>query len=393
MLSPEETKPKDSLTNETSPVNDAFARLEKKYLNPDGVNEKFDLLLDRLRGVSVEEKIFFTQNLAVMLKSGLSVSRALRTLTLQSANHKFKRALFRVAGQVEKGVTLSEAMRAYPNIFSVIFVNMIKAGEAAGQMEEVLSELTHQLKKSHGLKQKVKGALMYPVAILIAMVGIGGGMLIFVVPKLLLIFKEMNVELPLPTRILIGLSDAVNNNILIIAPSIIIIAGGLIYGVRTRPGKKIWHSVILHLPVVKKIAVKINLADISRTLGSLLATDLPIVESLKLSAEVIKNVHYRASLEAMAEQVEKGKKISDEMAKFGNLYPPVVEQMVAVGEETGEISKILKDLAEFYEEDVNQTMDSLPSLIEPILIVALGGAVGGMAVAIILPMFSLSQAV
>jgi len=387
------TTPKDSLTNESTPTNDAFARLEQKFLNPSGINEKFDLLLDKIRGVSVEEKIFFTQNLAVMLKSGLSVSRALRTLTLQSSNPKFKRALFRVARQVEKGVTLSEAMRAYPNIFSVIFVNMIKAGEAAGQMEEVLSELTHQLKKSHELKQKVKGALMYPAAILIAMVGIGGGMLIFVVPKLLSIFKEMNVELPLPTKILIAVSDGVNNNILIVGPLALVITGGLLYGVRTAPGKKIWHSIILHMPIVKKIAVKINLADISRTLGSLLATDLPIVASLKLSAEVVKNVHYRASLESMAEQVEKGRKISEEMLKFEKLYPPVVEQMVAVGEETGEISKILKDLAEFYEEDVSQTMDSLPSLIEPILILTLGAAVGGMAVAIILPMYSLTQAV
>lgn len=392
MSSPEEIKPKDSLTNVASPTNDAFTRLEQKFLNPSGVNAKFDLLLDKIRGVAVEEKIFFTQNLAVMLKSGLSVSRALRTLTLQASNPKFKRALFQVARQVEKGVTLSEALAAYPRIFSVIFVNMVKAGETAGQMEEVLTELTHQLKKSHELKQKVKGALMYPAAILIAMVGIGGGMLIFVVPKLLSIFKEMNVELPLPTKILIGLSDAVNNNILILAPAIAVIVGGLLYGVRTAVGKKIWHAIILHLPVVKKIAVKINLANIARTLGSLLATDLPIVESLRLSAEVVKNVHYRASLSAMAEQVEKGQKISEEMAKFEKLYPPVVEQMVAVGEETGEISKILKDLAEFYEEDVSQTMDSLPSLIEPILIVTLGAAVGGMAVAIILPMYSLTQA-
>ena len=145
--------------------------------------------------------------------------------------------------------------------------------------------------------------------------------------------------------------------------------------------------------MIKKIATKINLANIARTLGSLLATDLPVVASLKLSAQVIKNEHFRASLNAIAEQVEKGRKISEEMLKFEKLYPPVVEQMVAVGEETGEISKILKDLAEFYEEDVNQTMDSLPALIEPILILLLGGAVGGMAVAIILPMYSLSQAV
>jgi len=388
------TKPALTAESNTTGIENAtFQKLEKKFTAPESINEKFDLWLDHIRSVPVEEKIFFTQNLGVMFKSGLSASRALRTLTLQSTNAKFKRVLFKIYRAVEKGTSLGEAMRPYPKIFSNIFVSMVKAGEISGQLENVLTELTRQMKRSHALAQKVKGALMYPMAILIAMVGIGLAMLTFVVPKLLAIFKEMKVELPLPTRILIGVSDAVNDHLLIFGPLAVLLAGGLIYTRRLPAGKKFWHYLILKTPIVKRIAIKINLAKIARTLGSLLATDMPIVDSLKLTSEVVNNVHYRRSLTALAQAVEKGQTISSQLSGFNKLYPPVVEQMVAIGEESGEISKILTQLADFYEDDVSQTMDSLPSLIEPILIVILGGAVGGMAVAIILPMYSLTQAV
>lgn len=372
---------------------DDFALLEKKYLSPTSLNDKFDRWLDHVRTVSNEEKIFFTQNLGVMLKSGLAASRALRTLTLQSNNAKFKRILWQVSRQVEKGIPIAEAMRPYPQVFPVIFVNMIKAGEAAGQLEEVLTELTRQMKKSHELRAKVKGALMYPAAIVIAMVGIGGGMMIFVIPKLISIFTEMRVQLPLPTRLLIGFSNTINNNLFIFGLLFIGLIVGFLYW-RARPtGKKFFSLLALKLPIIKPIAIKINLAQIARTLSSLLTTDMPIVESLKLASAVTANTFYRDSLLALAANVEKGKTISSEMLAWPKLYPPVVQQMTAVGEETGEIAKILSQLAAFYEEDVSQTMDSLPSIIEPVLIVLLGGAVGGMAVAIILPMFTLTQSV
>lgn len=235
--------------------------------------------------------------------------------------------------------------------------------------------------------------MMYPSAILIAMVGIGTGMVIFIIPRLVSIFKDLNATLPLPTRILIGFSDWVNGNIFIVGPGAIIGAGLLIYATKKGPGKKIWHKIVLVTPIVKTIVKKINLARISRTLGSLLKTDMPIVRSLTLAGNTLKNVHYKQSLLTMSTSIEKGKTISSEMTRYPGLYPPVVQQMVAVGEETGELDNILSQLADFYEDDVSQTMDSLPSLIEPILIVIMGAAVGGMAVAIILPMFTLTQAV
>jgi len=371
----------------------AFDQLEKKLLYPADINHRFDLWLDPIRSVPDEEKIFFTQNLAVMFKSGLSAARALRTLTLQSKNPKLKRVLFKVFRRVEKGDTIASALADYPKVFGPIFVNMVRAGESAGQLEDVLKELTHQLKRSHELKSKIKGALMYPTAILIAMTAIGTGMIIFVIPKLIAVFEEMSVELPLPTRILISVSNVVNGYLYLFAPGIALAVIALVYTTRHGVGKRVWHALMLRMPVAGPIVRKINLAKMSRTLSSLLETDMPIVDSFKLTANIVRNVHYQNSLNYIAASVEKGKQIGQLMAQYENLYPPVVQQMVQVGEETGEIASILNQLAEFYEEDVSQTMDSLPSLIEPILIVALGGAVGGMAVAVIMPMFSLASAV
>ncbi|MBI4122456.1 MAG: type II secretion system F family protein [Parcubacteria group bacterium] len=384
------------ISTTTEPAADGgidFAAVERRYLAPSSLNERFDILLDPIRRVSTEEKIFFTQNLGVMFKSGLAASRALRTLALQTTNPKFKRILFKLFRQVERGTTLAAAMEPYPSVFPPLFTNMIRAGETAGQLEEVLTELTRQMKKSHELKKKVQGALMYPMAILIAMVGIGTAMVIFVIPKLTSIFGELNATLPLPTRILIGVTDWINANLIIVGPAAIAACIGLVYAARTRRGREAWHWLILSLPIIKHIAKKINLAKISRTLGSMLKTDIPIVDSLNLTASVIKNVHYQSSLRAVAGQIEKGKTVSGELGKTPKLYPPVVQQMVLVGEETGEIANILSQLADFYEEEVSQTMDSLPSLIEPVLIIVMGAAVGGMAVAIILPMFSLTQSV
>ena len=391
----------DNLNNQTSKESptqkeDAgsdFLAEEKKFLHPQTANDKFNKWLDWARKVPQEEKIFFTQNLGVMLKSGLPASRALQTLGMQTSNPKFKRVLFKIFRNVEKGEGLAKSMEPFPKVFDAIFVNMIRAGESSGQMEDVLVELTRQSKRSHELKQKVKGALMYPIAILIAMIGIGSAMIIFVIPKLLSIFEELNAELPLPTRILIAISNGINDHIILYSIIIILVTASLLYFIRTPKGKKIWHKLILKMPVVKKISRKINLAQTSRTLGSMLKTDMPIVQSMKLSGDVLKNVHYKNSMYEMSESIEKGKTISSQMANYPHLYPPIIQQMLAVGEETGEMSKVLIQLAEFYEEDVSQTMDSLPSLIEPILIVVMGAAVGGMAVSIILPMFTLSQAV
>jgi type IV pilus assembly protein PilC len=388
-----QNKPRISSEENHTNATDDFQQIENQFLYPTSANEKFDVLLDKIRRISVMEKIFFTQNLGVMFKSGLPASRALRTLALQTTDRKFKRILLKIYRNVEKGETIANSMEPYPNVFPSIFVNMIRAGESSGQLESVLIELTRQMKKNHELTMKVKGALMYPTAILATMITIGTAMVIFVIPKLTAVFTEMQTELPLPTKILISVTDWINSNLAIAGGLAIFTIGGLIYFSKTTKGKKIWHWMILSLPVIKKISHKINLAKISRTLGSMIKTDMPIVESLKLTSSIVNNVHYKNSIMEFSKNVEKGKTISSEMSVYPKLYPPIVQQMVSVGEETGEISEILSQLADFYEEEVSQTMDSLPSLIEPVLIIIMGVVIGGMAVAIIMPMYSLSQSI
>ncbi|MBI1961618.1 MAG: type II secretion system F family protein [Parcubacteria group bacterium] len=396
VLQPSEPAPNGqakSAQNPASASSAAFDALEKKLLYPEGINQKFDQYSDVIRTVSAAEKIFFAQNLGVMLKSGLSASRSFRTLALQSQNPKFQRAMIRITRAVEKGDPIAAALEQFPKIFSPIFVNMVRAGEKAGQLEQVLQELTSQLKRSNELRQKVRGAMMYPTAVLIAMVLIGSGMIIFVIPKLLAIFEEVDAELPLPTRILILVSDTINEYILFVGPLAVLGAVALTYLVRRGPLKGPWHGLLLKLPVIAAIAVKINLAKIARTLSSLLATDMPIVDSFRLTAGVVGNVHYQASLLRIGAAVEKGETVASAMARYAKLYPPIAQQMVQVGEETGAVDEILGQLAQFYEEDVSQTMESLPTIIEPILILVLGGAVGAMAVSVIMPMFSLANAV
>lgn len=370
-----------------------FEDIEKQLINPESINQKFDLWIDSIRPIPNVEKIFFTQNLGVMLKSGLSASRAFRTMALQTSNSKFKRILIKITRDVEKGETISSSMKNFPNTFSPIFVSMIQAGEVSGQLERVLGELTGQLKKSHDLKNKIKAAVLYPIVVLSAMILIGGAMMIFVIPKLIVVFDEFNAELPLPTRILIGLSSFINKYIIIIVPVVIFILVGLFWITRRGTGQMIWHKIILTSPIAKKISVKINLAKISRTLSSLITTDIPIVKSILLTSQVVNNALYKNSLIKISKNLEEGKTMSSQMKYYPKLYPPITQQMVQVGEETGEISNILSQLAQFYEEDVSNTMNSLPSIIEPILILILGGAVGGMAVAIIMPMYSLSSAI
>lgn len=355
--------------------------------------KKIDTWLEHLRRVPSEEKIFFTQNLAVMLKAGLPAGRALSALARQTTNRQFKGILTEVVENVEKGKSLAQSFSQFPHVFPEIYVNMLSAAEQSGRLEQTLAELARQMKKSRQLTRKVKSALMYPAAILAAMLGIGAGMLVFVVPKIVGIFAEMNVTLPLPTRLLIALSGALNNNLAIIVLAVVAAAALPVIATRRGTGQKWWHALLLRLPIVGKISRKINLALFARTLGSLLEADLPIVQSLKLTGAIVKNVHYRASLATIAESVEKGKNMSALLPQYEALYPPLVAQMLSVGEESGAIAKILSELADFYEEDVSQTMDSLPSLIEPVLILVLGGAVGGMAVAIVLPMFKITEAI
>jgi len=340
-----------------------------------------------------KEKLFFLQYLSVMLKSGISLSAGLNTLAKQTPNKRFAKILADVSSKVEKGVTFSESLRSHERIFGELFINMVEAGELSGKLENVLNRLYLQSKKSYELKSKVKGALTYPMVVLFAMGGIGTFMIFFIVPKITSMFKEFDAELPLPTKVLIGISDFVVQNALFTIGITAALITTLIQILRTQKGRYLFQTLLLRAPIFSEIIKKINMAQFARTVSSLMKTDIMIVKTFQITSNVMGNLHYRYALLEMGEAIKKGKKISDAISQHPNLFPPVIVQMMSVGEETGEIDNILEELAEFYETEIDQTMENLPAIIEPVLILVMGLGIGAIAVAIIMPMMSLSSAV
>lgn len=344
--------------------------------------------------VPLTQKVFFTENLKVMVHAGLSISEALSTLALQAESKTFKRIIGTVKTDVEEGRLLSAGLAKFPRVFPPIFTNMIQIGEVSGTLEDVLQELTTQMKKDYELRSKVKGAMAYPIVVLVAMLGITTALLTFVLPKLLGVFKEFgDVKLPLATRVLITISDFTQHNGLLVAVGAAVLAVAFVMFSRTRVGKSVIHRAILLSPIIGPIAKKVNLARFSRTVSGLLRTDIPVVQSFTVTSDVLANVHYKAATRDAAERVKKGETISKGLAGYPKLFPPLVVQMVLVGERSGTVDDMLADIATFYEQQVDQVLDNLSSIIEPILILALGGMVGGIALAVITPIYALTQSI
>jgi len=351
-----------------------------------------DLLLKFSR-IPLSEKLFFIQYLGIMLKAGISLSIALKTLAKQTTNKKFARIITDISNNVERGVSFTESLKPHEETFGQLFISMVESGEISGKLEEVLAQLYIQFKKQHELISKVKGALTYPVVIIAAMIGIGTFMMIVVVPQITAMFKEFNAELPLATKVLIATSDALIKHGVLVLLGLILFIILFIKLLKTYRGKYYWQKLLLKLPIFSPIIKKINLARFARTISSLLKTDIMIIKSFQITANVLGNLHYRQALEEMAVKIKKGGKINEVVANYPELFPPVVTQIISVGEETGELDYILSELAQFYEGEVDQIMNNLPSIIEPLLILTLGVVVGCMAVAIIMPMYTLTSVI
>ena len=356
------------------------------------INSKRDIkeLLINLLPVPMSEKIFFANNLRVMVKAGLSLSEAVHTLSLQTNNQRFKFILNSVQEGIEKGQTLSENLKKYPNIFNEFFTNVIAAGEVSGNLEKSLSELAIQMQKDHALTSKIKGAMTYPAVILLATVGIVWGMLTFVIPSMISIFSDMTIDLPITTRIVISVSKLLTNHGVLIVIILLMLVIAFFYLIKHQ-FRRLWHTFLIHVPIIGPIVKKINLARFSRTLSSLLETDVPVVNSFEITSTVLNNVLYKEAAAKIAEEIKKGVAIADTLLFYPQLFSPLVVQMVAVGEKSGTIDELLRELAIFYESEVDTVTSSLSSIIEPILIIFLGGVIGGIALAIMTPIFALSQ--
>lgn len=381
-----------SIAKKNIPVSKDQRLFEEKSVSSSAM-DKINNFLMKFSRVPLKEKLFFVQHLSLMLRVGISLSKALYTLAFQAQNKYFAKVLTQMAKRVDAGESFSETLKSYPKVFNELFVNMIEAGEASGKLEDVLKQLFIQMKKEHMLIAKVRGAMTYPTVILFALVGISIFMMVVVVPGMTANFIEMKVELPLPTKILVAISNILRTQ----GPlAVAIIAGLIIISTRfakTKRGKKFFDAIILKFPVVGGIVRKINLARFARNLSSLLKTDIMIVRAFEISAGVLGNSFYKGAILDIGSKIKKGETITESMKVYPKLFPPVVSQMIAIGEETGDLDNILVELAEFYEEEVNQIMTDLPSLIEPILILVLGLGVGGIAISIIMPMYKITSAV
>ncbi|NTW15631.1 MAG: type II secretion system F family protein [Candidatus Moranbacteria bacterium] len=360
----------------------------KEIREETGVRAKF---LDRFKTVPLKEKMVFARNLAVMISSGLVVSRAIKSLSLQTRNKTFRQLLSAVYEDIQAGKSLSEGLAKYPSVFSELFTSMVYVGEVSGNLEMVLGILALQLEKEHDLKSKVRGALMYPSVVLVAMIGIGFVMLTYILPSITGVFKDLGAELPPMTVFVMNMSDFLREHMIL---SLLIIVGAVVgsflFGA-TDPGKRFFHFLTVRMPIFGPIAVKVNCARFSRIYSSLLRSGVSVVDGLAIVSKTLSNVYYKAALSEAIESVQKGKELSSVVAAHEELFPLLVSQILEVGEETGKTEVVLERLAEFYEGEVSQITANLSSIIEPLLMLVIGGAVGFFAVAMLTPMYSVLQ--
>ncbi len=344
-------------------------------------------------GVSLADKMFFTRNLKVMVSAGLPLTKALFSLANQVKSKTFKKAILEIRERVEKGESFSQALNLFPRIFPPIYQNMVKVGEESGRLEEVLEILAKQLEREHELKSKVKGAMIYPAVVVSAMIGIGILMLVMVVPKLAETFEELEIELPPTTKFVIFLGNFLSKNFLFFFFGIIIFFLAFNWFLKTKRGKKIFDSLILKIPIISNISRKQNSALFTRTLSSLISAGVSLPRALEITAGTLGNVFFQEALIDGAERVKKGERLSQVLKEYQKFIPLTTISMIEVGEETGETAQILEKLADFYEDEITNATKNLASVIEPVLLLLIGGAVGFFAISMVQPMYSMLQSI
>jgi len=343
--------------------------------------------------IKLAEKIAFAKNLSAMIDAGLPISRGISVMKRQTKSEKFKDILTTLNASIEKGVSLHESMAEHEEVFSPLFISMVKAGEESGKLSESLTVIAQQMERSYQLQRRIRGAMMYPAIIVGAMIIIGILMLMFVVPTLTDTFSELNVELPVSTRAIIAVSDAFSNSPVITLSTILLVVLGGISGLRTTKGKRAFEFTILRIPIIKELVKETNSARTARTLSSLLRSGVEVVSAINITGDVVQNSYYKDVLREAEEKIQKGESISSVLENYPKLYPPMMQEMVAVGEETGKLSDLFLQIAVFFEGEVEQKTKDMSTIIEPFLMILIGSVVGFFAVSMITPIYSLSSGI
>ena len=350
---------------------------------------KSSFLSGIFKRVSVSEKMIFSRNLAVMIDAGLPATRALYILRRQTKNKYFKEVISSIETDIKKGNPVFESIKKFPRVFSNLFVAMVRMGEESGQLAESLKVMGSQLEKDYDLRRKIRGALIYPIIVMIALVIIGALLLIIVVPTLVETFEELKIELPMSTRMIIGASDFLVNHTLLALGIIIGFFASIVWFFKQPYGKRFFEIMILRVPIISTLVKNINAARTTRTLASLTASGVKILEALDIVRDVVQNSFYKKVIDESKQEIQKGRSISTAFINADKLYPVLVGEMMAVGEETGKLSEMLDRVADFYEEEVSNTTKNMSTVVEPVLMVIVGVVVGFFAVSMISPMYSI----
>lgn len=342
--------------------------------------------------VGSQDLVLFTRQLSSMLNSGLTLMKGLEILREQIQNKAMAEVVGGIITDIEGGRNLSSAISKYPDVFSPIYISLVKAGESSGLLDKVLLRLAENLEKQAKLRSTIKSALTYPVIVIALMGVVMLVMMIFVIPQLSVLYKNLNLELPLPTQIMVGVSSA----IAVFWP-IIIIAFGVGYYFflkwkKTEQGAFIVDNLVLKLPVFGKLIKQSILTEFSRTLGLLIGTGTLVVDSLIQTADTAGNVHYKTAIVNLSNQVEKGVPLGEAMSP-NPLFPPMLIQMVKVGEQTGKVDETLVRASEYYEREVNQTVKTLTTAMEPFIMIVLGTGVAFLIISVITPIYSLISSI
>ena len=330
----------------------------------------------------------FTRQFATMIGAGLPMVQCLDILSSQMENKELAKVVSQVKDGVQGGATLSEALARHPKIFDTLYTNMVEAGEVGGALDAILNRLAVYREKADQLIRKVKGAMIYPAVIVVVAAGVTIGMLAFIVPVFANMFGGLNAELPTPTLVVLGISNFLQENMLYLVVGLIGLIGLFLWWKKTPGGALMWDKIMLKMPVLGNLIRKSSVARFTRTLGTLLASGVSIIEALEITAKTAGNLVIASAINKSVLSIAEGDTITAPLKETG-VFPPMVTQMISVGEKTGGLDEMLNKIADFYDEEVDEAVTALTSVIEPIIIVFMGVVIGGILIAMYLPMFDI----
>lgn len=345
-------------------------------------------IFDKMQKVSVLEKAIFCRYLSTMMKAGLPLSESIQILTEETKNRKMHRILIDLQYSIQRGQKLSSVFIRYPEVFNAVFISLTRSGEESGTLEQSFEYLATQMMRDYELTQKVKGALLYPAVILSAMIGVGVLMITFVLPRISKVFLRLKINLPITTKILLAISDFLGKNYAFVIVGIILFLTLTIVLLQLSKTRRAIMSLASKVPVIARLFDHLDLARFSRTLSTLLKSGVPILEAIKVSVELLTQGKFTKLGKTFEEEIKKGNSLSEALAKGENIFPAIMTQSIKAGEKSGSLEVVLTELADFYEQEVEHSLKGLTSILEPVLMLIIGIAVGAMVISIIAPIYS-----